>query len=137
MTFIKKDVVRMHDTDMAGILYFPRVFRFVHDALEDYMAGEEHLTFHQILKHEPFLFVIAHAEADYQSPLTVGDKISVFVDVIKIGETSYTMAYEIKKEDGTLACTAKTVHVTIDRATRKKIPIPAVFRKGLEKHLRK
>lgn len=132
--FITKNKIRMHDTDMAGILYFPRQFRFVHDAWEDWMENEG-LFFERLFKEEEFAFVIVHAEADYKSSLVVGDSIEVHLKVESIGNTSFTIAYFIYKSDKTLTGTAKTVHVCIDRKTRKKIPVPQKLKSSLEKYL--
>lgn len=124
----------MHDTDMAGILYFPRQFRFVHDALEDLMA-KDGLSFDVLFKKEDYSFVVVHAEADYKSSLFVGDEVEVRMELERIGTTSFTWNYFIyKKKDRTLAGTAKTVHVTVDRVTRKKIPIPPHLLEILKKH---
>lgn len=124
----------MHDTDMAGILYFPRQFRFVHDALEDLMAKDD-LSFDVLFKKEDYSFVVVHAEADYKSSLFVGDEVEVRMELERIGTTSFTWNYFIyKKKDRTLAGTAKTVHVTVDRVTRKKIPIPPHLLEILKKH---
>lgn len=133
--YIAYNQVRMHDTDMAGILYFPRQFRFAHDALEDFV-GSLGFTFDQVFRREKFVFVIVHAEADYLSPLYVGDKLEVHVKVEKVGETSFVIGYQIYKMDKTLAGTAKTVHVTLDSASRVKMPIPDDFRRLLEKHVK-
>lgn len=135
--FTTHNRVRMHDTDMAGILYFPRQFRFAHDALEDFVetAG---LTFEQVFRKEHFVFVIVHAEADYLATLRVSDRLKIEVRVENIGDTSFTIGYRIYKEGhDTAAGTAKTVHVTLDSGTRKKIPIPEKFRKFLSQHLEK
>jgi 1,4-dihydroxy-2-naphthoyl-CoA hydrolase len=132
--FVAYNQVRMHDTDMAGILYFPRIFRFAHDALEDFVATLGY-TFDQVFHRENFVFVIVHAEADYLAPLTVGDKLEVHVKVERIGETSFTVIYHIYKSDKTLAGTAKTVHVTLDSSSRVKMPIPPAFRQVLTEHL--
>jgi 1,4-dihydroxy-2-naphthoyl-CoA hydrolase len=127
----------MHDTDMAGILYFPRQFRFVHDALEDFVETSG-LTFEQVFRKEHFVFVIVHAEADYLAPLRVSDRLKIEVRVENIGETSFTMAYRIYKEGvETAAGTAKTVHVTLDSTTRKKISIPEKLKQFLSQHLEK
>ncbi|MEI8125181.1 MAG: thioesterase family protein [Parachlamydiaceae bacterium] len=131
--FISKNQVRMHDTDMAGILYFPRQFRFAHDALEDFVASLGY-TFDQIFHKEHFVFVIVHAESDYLNPLRVSDKLDIHLTIENIGNSSFTVCYKIYKEDKTLSGTAKTVHVTLDAKTRKKIPIPQIFRDLLEKH---
>lgn len=126
--------VRMHDTDMAGILYFPRQFRFVHDALEDLLASEG-TNFETIFHKEQFVFVIVHAEADYLSPLRVGDDLDIMVSVETIGRSSFSFVYKIYKKDGTLTGSAKTIHVALDTHTRKKIPIPHKLETMLRKHL--
>lgn len=123
----------MHDTDMAGILYFARQFRFVHDTFEDFIA-EQGLNLKEIFHKGHQLFVIVHAEADYLQSIYVGDELEVHLSVEKIGETSFTMAYKIfHLPDLKLVGTAKTVHVCIDRETRKKTPLSKPFRHSLEK----
>jgi 1,4-dihydroxy-2-naphthoyl-CoA hydrolase len=131
--FIAHNIVRMHDTDMAGILYFPRQFRFAHDALEDFVASMG-LSFDQVFHREKFVFVVVHAEADYLSPLKVGDQLKVHISVEKIGTTSFTVNYQIYRGK-TLTGTAKTIHVTLDSKTRKKIPIPPAFKAMLTEHI--
>ena len=133
MTFNTKNKVRMHDTDMAGILYFPRIFRFVHDALEDLIESEG-VTFPQLFHEMNCLFVIVHTEADYYAPVKVGDELQVHVGVERIGNTSFTMVYEIYKKDKTHVGTAKTIHVTLEQKSRKKIAIPEGLRKKLSKY---
>ncbi len=131
--FIAQNKVRMHDTDMAGLLYFARQFRFVHDALEDLYESEGY-DFDNVFHKQDFVFVIVHCEADFYAHLKVGDKIEVHVSVEKIGTTSFTMDYKIFKKDDIMIGAAKTVHVCLTAKERKKIPIPAEFRKVLEKH---
>ena len=132
--FIAYNRVCLHDCDMAGILYFPRQFRFVHDALEDLMESEG-FSFAHIFLELDFLFVIVHAEADYLVPLKVGDKLEVHVSVEKVGNTSFTLLYTIYKVNHELVGTAKTVHVTLKTSTREKIPVPKGFREKFSKYL--
>ena len=132
--FIARNQVRMHDTDMVGILYFARQFRFAHDALEDFVASEG-LSFNELFHGEEFVFVVVHAEADYLAPLKVGDALEVHVIVESLGTTSFSIRFEIFKKDHQLVGTAKTVHVTLDSKTRKKIPIPEILRQKLSRHL--
>lgn len=135
--FITHNQVRMHDTDMAGILYFPRQFRFAHDALED-LFSEANLSFHQIFHKENFVFVIVHAEADYLATLRVGDKLEVHVTIERIGTSSFTVVYRFYLESSQkLVGTAKTVHVTLENSSRIKIPIPETLKVILMKHLEK
>lgn len=131
--FISYDKVRMHDTDMTGFLYFPRQFRFVHDALEEFVASAG-LSFDQVFHKEDFGFVIVHAEADYLVPLRVGDDLEIHLKIDRIGTTSFNISYDIYKTDKTLVGTAKTIHVTIDKEKRVKIPLPKKVKAMLEKH---
>lgn len=135
MPFVAKNKVRMHDTDMAGILYFPRQFRFAHDALEDFVESEG-MTFQQVFRQEKFVFVIVHAEADYYIPLHVGDSVEVHLYVERIGNSSFTLAYKIyRTPTQELVGSAKTIHVSLDSDTRIKIPIPDKLKNSLQKYL--
>jgi 1,4-dihydroxy-2-naphthoyl-CoA hydrolase len=131
--FISYNKVRMHDTDMAGILYFAKQFRYVHDALED-LVEKEGLSFDYLFNNSSFVFVIVHAEADYLAPVKVGEILEVHVEVENLGNTSFTMGYKIFKTDNVLMGTAKTVHVCLDAKTRTKISMPDELRKILQKY---
>jgi 1,4-dihydroxy-2-naphthoyl-CoA hydrolase len=124
----------MHDTDMAGLLYFARQFRFAHDALEDFMTHEG-LHFHDLFRTKEYVFVIVHAEADYKTSMKVGDQLEIHVSIHHIGSSSFTIDYQIyRNPEKILVGTAQTVHVTIDPKTHKKIPIPAKLKHILQKH---
>ncbi len=131
--FIAHNKVRMHDTDMAGILYFARQFRFAHDALEDFVSSEG-LTFDQVFNKTDYVFVIVHVEADYLAPLKVSDELEIHLSVTHVGTSSFTILYQIYRAKE-LVGTAKTVHVTLNSKSRTKIPIPEHLREKLTKHL--
>lgn len=132
--FTSYNQVRMHDTDMAGILYFARQFRFAHDALEDMFESEGYSIFEFFDSHK-IVLVIAHAEADYFAPLKVGDKLQVYLSIQRMGNSSIAFFYEIFKGGTDLVGTVKTVHVALDAATRQKIQVPDFVREKLGKYL--
>lgn len=135
MPFIAYNKVRMHDTDMAGRLYFARQFRFVHDALEDFVESEG-IYFDHMFSQNKYTLAIVHAEADYLTLLRVGDKLEIHVSCEKIGTTSFTLLYEIYKEDKTLAGISRTIHVSLHGDDKfQKIPIPPDVLTMLKKHL--
>lgn len=131
--FIAHNKVRMHDTDLAGILYFARIFRFAHDALEDMLAAEG-VTFDTMFTKNSFFFVIAHCEGNYFLPVTAGDNLKVHLTVEKFGTTSFHLNYDIYRGEEMIG-SAKTVHVCIDAQTRKKIKIPEDVRQKFSKYL--
>ena len=123
MPFITSNRVQMYDTDAAGIIYFASQFRYAHDAFEQIMQSIGY-NFTDLLEKEPFIFVIVHAEADYFAPLKVGDLITVETRITRIGETSFTLDYQLSKE-GKIVGRCQTVHVCLDKHTRKKQTLPA------------
>ena len=124
--------LRMHDTDAAGVLYFVNQLRIAHEAFEAFMASAG-LGIAQIIDNADYQIVIIHAEADYTAPLFLGDRITVEVLADHIGETSFAILYRFLKDEGHAVGIAKTVHVAIDRKTRKKRHLPMDIRATIEK----
>lgn len=127
-----KRFVQLHDTDAAGILFFARQFYFAHDAYEE-LLRHWGVSIAQVLRDEPYIVPIVHAESQYLKPLTVGDEITIAVQVASIGESSFVLEYELLGRDGQPIGKAKTVHVAIDKSTQEKIALPEHLRKRLEK----
>jgi len=124
--------IRLHDTDAAGIIFFANQFKIIHDAYED-LLEKFGWSFQTMLKGTDYFLPIVHAESDYLAPVLVGDKIVITVKVGHIGTTSFSFEYTLKRGK-TLVGTAKTVHVTINQKTRKKIPLPTALRSALSKY---
>jgi 1,4-dihydroxy-2-naphthoyl-CoA hydrolase len=126
-----KTIVRLPDADAAGILFFSNYFRFAHDAYESYMATIG-FAFSRVLKEEPFLALIAHAEADYLRPLPHGEEVEVELRVVSVSNSSYTLEYVIRNRAGEAAAKLRTIHVVTDK-TGKSQPIPEKLRVQFEK----
>ena len=121
--------IRLHDTDAAGIIFFANQLKIVHDAYED-LLEKFGWSFEKMLHKTNYFLPIVHAESNYKTPVYVGDKIVVGIKVGHIGNTSFSFEYTLKR-GRVLVGTAKTVHVTIDQKTRKKIPLPSSLRQKL------
>jgi acyl-CoA thioester hydrolase len=78
---------------------------------------------------------VAHSEVDYLLPITkFGVDYEVNLWVESIGNTSFTMAYEVTR-DGVVFAKMKTVQVMIDLAKMKSRPISESERAFLNKYL--
>lgn len=106
--------VRLHDTDAAGRLFFGHLFRHAHDAYEAFMAHVG-LPLDRLIRAGEILLPLVHAEADYHRPLCQGDRVRVVLAIAEIRARSFAVAYRFETQDGTLAATAKTVHLRINR----------------------
>ena len=130
--FIYKTQIRLHDTDAAGLLFFANQLVLVHDAYEK-LLQKLGFSFEAMLKKRGYFLPIVHVESDYKAPLFVGDEIAISVKVAHIGNTSFIFTYEIRNKRGLIVGTAKTVHVTTNKKTKKKITLPKDFRAALER----
>ncbi len=122
--------VKLHDTDAAGVLFFANQFKLVHDAYETFLKYRG-LGLERILEAESFALPIVHAETGFQLPLKAGDAFVVRLLLGETGSSSFTLYHEIILPGKRLAGSGKTVHVSIDKATGKKVPLPPVVREVL------
>jgi acyl-CoA thioester hydrolase len=75
--------------------------------------------------------VVAHLEMDFERPLTDTAPVSVAVGTTAMGEKSYTLGYEVRR-DGQTIVSAETVQVWIDRETGTAAELPTHVRERLE-----
>ena len=127
-------IIKLHQTDAAGLLFFSHQFEIIHDAYES-LLEKIGFGFATLIQKKTYFLPIVHAEADYKAPLFVGDRITVQVTVEHIGETSFSFAYKLFNSQKKLIGTARTVHVTTDKKTRKKISLPSNMRSAISKLL--
>ncbi len=130
--YIYQTKIKLHETDAAGLLFFSNQFKIIHDAYEALLETIG-FGFAEIIKHKDFFLPIVHSESDYKLPLFVGDVIDIQVSVENVGQTSFTFAYKLLNARQEVVGTARTVHVTVDKKTHQKIPLPADFRSKIEK----
>lgn len=136
MPYTARNKVRIHDTDMAGILYFGKQFRFMHDCWEDLLEQEGHFMQHMFTEAD-YAFVIVHCEADYKVSFLAGDDVVTELRTGHIGTHAFTLEYKLFRDKGgklEQMGAGKTVHCTIGRVSRQKTPIPDELRGLLERY---
>lgn len=125
-----RTTVKLHDTDAAGVMFFGSQFRLAHDCYEAMMA-QIGCSLASILHGSDYLVLIVRAEGEYKKPLTTEDPIEIQLRVEKIGNSSYTLFFEIRNAQSDLTGTVRTVHVAVDRATGQTRPLPDKLRDAL------
>jgi acyl-CoA thioester hydrolase len=81
-------------------------------------------------------FILAHVDMDYLSAAEWGDLVEVSVWPSKIGESSFTLSYELRdKKSNRLLAKSASVLVSYDYDKKQTKPIPSEFRKMLEENL--
>lgn len=126
-----KTKIYLRDTDATGVLFFAEQMRIALEGFESFLI-ETGNSVRKILESNDYLTPVVHSEADYLAPLMVGDEVIVIVSLGGFGTSSFTIQYSIYCGEE-LKGKVSTVHVTVDKKTFTKIPLP----KALIEHLNK
>ena len=124
MSFSSPATIRFSQVDAAGILYFSRVFELCHEAYEAALAQAGYPLAR--LATWDWALPLVHAEADYQSPMRLGDTVTIGVTLERVGTKSLSVAFTIT---GPLGDHAKVrhVHAAVDKATFAGRVLPGEF----------
>lgn len=122
--------VRLQDTDAAGVLFFAHLFRHAHDAYEAFM-DELGLPLDAVIRDRHWRLPIVHSEADYLAAIGHGERMTVAVEVAKLGRSAFTLAYAFHDDAGRVAARARTVHVAVAPGEAASQALPETLRNGL------
>lgn len=129
--FSEARTVRFQDIDAAGIVFYPRVQEYMHDAYMAFLTARG-LHVPRSIEANAYRIPLVHAEADYFAAMRFGDPIAVEVVALHLGRTSFQVGYRIRHADGRVAAVGQTAHVTVGLPSFKPIPIPEELRAALE-----
>ena len=81
--------------------------------------------------------VVAKAEVDYLVPIYVGGRFyDITLWVEQIGNSSFTLGYEVIGDNGVVHAKVKTVQVAVSMETKKSRPLTDSEREFLKQHLK-
>ena len=123
--------VRFGHVDPAGIVYFPRIYDYVHDVFEELWEKHVGERYYRILCDDKVGFPLAHSEVDFKSPLRFGDRPVVRVTCFHLGRSSLGLRY-VFEIDGRVCVDARMTTVCVDLSTMKSIEMPARYRARFE-----
>jgi YbgC/YbaW family acyl-CoA thioester hydrolase len=110
--FSREHVVRFHEVDRAGIVYFARVFEWCHvvyeELLRELFGGVE-----PIFAVKDWGTPLVRAEADYRRPFRLDERITIEVAIGRVGRGSLEYVYELRGPDGESRATARLRHAFV------------------------
>ena len=131
MPFKTRIVVRFGDTDPAGLVYYPRLFHYLHVAMEEFFAARCGTSYQQLIADERLGFPTVSAQAEFVAPLVYGDEAEVEVFVSRVGKSSATFEYSVRRvADGAVCVRAKLVQVSMNLDERRAVPVPEKYREA-------
>jgi len=77
-------------------------------------------------------FIVARAECDFRQQLGLAEQIRIGVRIGDMRTSSFDFMYEIRRENGEIAATAKVIVVHFSWATNSKQPISDELRRTIK-----
>ena len=126
--------VRYADTDAQGHTFFANYATYMDEGLT-WFLDHIGLPYQQIEDELGVMCVYAAAESRFVARTFFPDRLGVAVRVARIGRTSFTTTYAIRRPDGTLAAEGQLTSVCLDVTSRAPVPVPDALRAALAPHL--
>jgi len=129
MAFTSLLKIRFDDVDGAGIVYYPQFFHLCHKAFEDFFDDAASVSYPQLINERRRGFPTVAIESKFTASLRYGDIALVKLAINKVGNTSATFDYEIRrKHDSRLCFSARITKVFMDLDKHCVLPIPDEMR---------
>ena len=134
MPFSTRITVRFGDTDPAGLVYYPRLFHYLHIAMEEFFAARCAISYDRLMAEERIGFPTVNVRAEFVAPLVYGDVAEVEVSVSRTGRSSATFEYTIRRAaDATVCARATLVQVAMHLDRRRAVAVPEELRRAFER----
>jgi acyl-CoA thioester hydrolase len=116
--------VRYQDHDTMGHVNNAVYVTYMEEARTSYLQDELGIAADELS------MVVAHLEVDFQRAVQYADEVEVAVSVTDVGESSFTMAYQVRDDEG-VAVEGETVQVVLDPETRTTERVPEEWRTSI------
>ncbi len=121
---------RWMDNDIYGHVNNVTYYSYFDSAVNRYLIEAGGLDIHNA----PVVGFVVNSSCQYRKPIAYPDKIEAGLRVNKLGNSSVTYGVGIFREGEDDACAfGDFVHVFVNRAENKSVPMPGQIRTALEK----
>ena len=115
--FLYKRAVRVQDTDATGNIFFANLLKMGLEAFEEFLHNQK-FSLQEMIESKKILIPIVHSEADFFSPITLGSRIDIQLEVSRIGKKSFTHSSEFIL-NGKKVGKSAIVHVAFSTALKQ------------------
>ena len=130
-SFITYKDVRFGHVDPAGIVYFPRIYDYVHEAFEELWAVHVGKRYYDLVAVDRLGFPLVHSEVDFKHPLRFGDRASVRITCFRLGRSSLGLRYQYSLDE-TACVDARMTTACVNLDALEAREIPASYRAKFE-----
>ena len=132
---ILKRKVRFGDCDSAGVIHFHNLLRWAHESWEESIDkyGIPHQDiFPDANSHKnQIIFPIVNCEANFLSPIKIGDLLSIKISPKKINNHLFQVNTFFLKDEINVA-EGKIIHCSLDVDSKLKVKLPDQLERWIE-----
>lgn len=132
--FTLQQDVRFGHVDPAGIVYYPRIYDYIHESMEELWDVHVGRRYYYLITDDDLGFPLVHSEVDFKHPLRFGDRARVRITCFKLGRTSLGLRYQYFLDER-LCVDARMTTVCVRLSTLETLPIPDNYRAKFEEIL--
>ena len=123
-------VIRFHETDAAGVVYFANILSLCHEAYEAALAdaGIDVRTF---FGDATLAVPVVHASVDFRRPLYCGDQVAIALTPNTLDTSNFEIRYRLSNAEEKTVATALTRHICIDSVSRQRQPLSSELMRWL------
>ena len=123
--------VRWADVDLAGIMRFSAVPRFVELAEQELMRAAGY-PYSRLMDHPSFWMPRRQLLVDYLAPARLDEALTLVTYVPRFGESSLTLHVDVYGSGGRAVATTAMVLVCVNAQDFRTQPLPEEYRRVLE-----
>jgi 4-hydroxybenzoyl-CoA thioesterase len=131
--FARERLIRFSDCDPAGIVFYPQYFVMLNGLVEDWFNDELGIGYAALIQERSLGLPTVRLEVDFLAVSRFGDRVTLSLQVDRLGGRSLTLALAITGADGGLRMRARQVLVTTSLVTHQALDIPSDVRAAISK----
>ena len=132
---ILKRKVRFGDCDSAGVIHFHNLLRWAHESWEESIDiyGIPHQDIFPVTNSDKnqIIFPIVNCEANFLSPIKIGDLLSIKILPKKINNHLFQVNTFFLKDETNVA-EGKIIHCSLDVDSKLKVKLPDQLERWIE-----
>jgi 4-hydroxybenzoyl-CoA thioesterase len=120
--------------DLAGIVYYPRFFDLLHQAMEEWFNVGLNQSFADLLMKQKLGTPTVSTQCEFLGPATLGDILTIELSVLRLGKSSIEFDYKASVE-GKPCLKCRHIICMFSQETFKSIPIPDSLRQRMQAYV--
>ncbi|MBB3002212.1 MAG: thioesterase family protein [Paraburkholderia tropica] len=131
-TFSRPHKIHFSECDPAGIVFYPQYFVLFNDLIEAWIDDLLPEGYHGVIGARRIGMPTVRLEVDFKAISKMGDRVTLSLDVQRLGNASLVLAWACTGADGVVRMSALQTLVTTSLDTHKAIPMPDDLRGAIE-----